>query len=72
LQKKQFAKQKSAKNKQILIKTSPKIRNPQVFKKTRNFTKKTSPNSWENRKVQGCHSKGKIPTAEMSIGLDLD
>jgi len=40
LKKKQSAKQKSAKKKQISIKTSPKTSSPQVFKKTRNFTKK--------------------------------
>jgi len=34
LKKKQSAKQKSAKNTQISIKTSPKTSNPQVFKKT--------------------------------------
>jgi len=41
--KSQSAKQKSAKNKpknkEILIKTSPKTSNPQVFKKTRKFKK---------------------------------
>jgi len=40
LKKKQSAKQKSAKNKQISIKTSPKTSNPQAFKKSRNSTKK--------------------------------
>jgi len=44
-------KKTSPKKKQISIKTSPKTSNPQVFKKTRNSTKKTSPNSQENRKV---------------------
>jgi len=39
------------KNKQISIKISPKTSNTQVFKKTRNSRKKTSPNSRENRKV---------------------
>jgi len=34
------ANQKSAKNKQISIKTSPKASNPQVFKKTCSSTKK--------------------------------
>jgi len=47
LKKKQSAKQKSTKNKQILNKTS----NPQVFKKNANPQKKTSPNTWENCKV---------------------
>jgi len=36
LKKKQSAKQKSAKNKKIFIKTSPKRSNQQVFKKTAN------------------------------------
>jgi len=40
----EICKKTSPKNKQILIKTSPKASNPQVFKKT-------SPNSRKNRKV---------------------
>jgi len=40
LKKKQSEKQKSSKNKQISVKTSPKASHPQVFKKTRNSTKK--------------------------------
>jgi len=40
----------SPKNKQFSF-TSPKTSNPQAFKKTRNSTKKTSPISRENRKV---------------------
>jgi len=40
----------SPKNKQILIKISPKTSNPQVFKKNAN-PQKTSPNPRENRKV---------------------
>jgi len=40
LKKKQSAKQKSAKNKQISTETSPKISNLQAFKKTCNSTKK--------------------------------
>jgi len=40
LKKKQSEKQKYAKNKQISVKTSLKTTNPQVFKKTRNSTKK--------------------------------
>ena len=50
-EKKQSAKEKSVKNKQISIKIGPKTSNPQVFKKNRNSTKKTRPNSRENSKV---------------------
>jgi len=48
--KKQSAIQKSAKNKQILIKTSPKTSNPQILKKN-SYSQKTGPNSRENRNV---------------------
>jgi len=47
LNQKQPTKQKSAKNKQISIKTSSKTSNPQVLKNAQ-LHKKTSPNSWEN------------------------
>ena len=43
----EICKKTSPKNKQISVKSS----NLQVFKKTRTFKKKTSPNSRENRKV---------------------
>jgi len=53
LKKKQSEKQKSAKNKQISVKTSPKTSNPQVFKKTHNFKKNKpkfagKPQGWQH------------------------
>jgi len=55
LKKKHSAKQKSAKNKQILIKTIPKTSNPQVFKKARKATKKQAQFAGKPQGWQHCH-----------------
>jgi len=59
----QSAKQKSAKtspkNKQNLIKRSPKTSNPQVLKKKPQIPEKASPNSRENRSLKVMITSGR-------------